>query len=115
MAADLYRVVAGATVSEPLTRDKAMARFADCVTLRLGRVRVLRDADYTPPNTGLYRGEAARRPSPIHFQPSTLRTRMACGEERDELPFVHMATFRLVDVTCTACLDAITAGSVASP
>jgi hypothetical protein len=124
MAADLYRAVFtgrgadGVTytaASEPLPRDEAMARFDDGVKLGMARLRVIREQDYQPAllgpqnQPGVYRGEAARRPAPIHFQPSTLRTALACGEDRDGLPFEDTTTFRLQDVTCTACLDAVTA------
>jgi hypothetical protein len=126
MANDLYRVVrtrvgrsgnVGTVASEPLTRDEAMARFADCVTLGWDRLRVVREQDYKPSELGpqnqpgVYRGEAARRPAPIHYQPSTLKTALSCGERVADLEFLHQATFRLADVTCTDCLDAVTAGA----
>lgn len=45
---------------------------------------------------------------PIHFQPSTLRPGLACDELLADLPAEHTATFRLQDVTCESCLDAVT-------
>ncbi len=120
MSADLYRVVrtrvgsngqVGTVASEPLTRDEAMRRFDDCVTLGWDRLRVLNERDYKPSDLGpqIYSGEAARPSAPIHFQPSTMRSDLACGERLESLEFLHMATLRLPDVTCTACLDEITA------
>ena len=57
MAADLFRVVRTRTgtdgltrtiASEPLFRAEAMRRFADCVTVGMDRLRVIREADYQP-------------------------------------------------------------------
>ncbi len=56
----------------------------------------------------VYRGESARPPAPIHYQPSTLRPATSCGEQVDALEFLHMATLRLQDVTCELCLDNVT-------
>jgi hypothetical protein len=61
MAADLFRVVRtrvgtdGVTrtiASDPTSRNEAMARFDDCVTLRLTGVRVVREQDYRPSLVG---------------------------------------------------------------
>ena len=46
--------------------------------------------------------------APIHYQPSTLRRDLACPERADRLPYEETATFRLQDVTCADCLDAVT-------
>lgn len=57
MAADLYRVVRTrpgtdgvmrTIASEAISREIAMGRWADCVTLGMDRVRVIREQDYRP-------------------------------------------------------------------
>ena len=57
MAADMFRIVytrassdgvERTVASEPVIRDEAMRRFSGCVTLRMHRVRVIREQDYQP-------------------------------------------------------------------
>lgn len=115
MAADLFRVVAGTTVSEPLDKARAMARFADCVSLCLDRVRVIREADYQPAlfgaqnRPGVYRGEAARTPPPVHY--GNLLTPTACDLTAETLGFADGVTLRSSQVTCQRCLSALTGQS----
>lgn len=71
MTADLFRVVYTRTgtdrtiASDAVSRDEAMRRFSGCVTLRMTRVRVIREQDYQPAlfgpqnQVGVYRGGAA--------------------------------------------------------
>jgi hypothetical protein len=66
---------------------------------------VLREQDYRP-----IAARTVRPAAPIHYLPTTLRiTPMACGARRDDLPPAETTTYRLADVTCTDCLDAVTA------
>lgn len=119
MAADLYRVVrtrvgrngmVGTVASEPLTRDEALARFTDCVTLGWDRLRVLNERDYKPSELGPqnYSGEAARKPAPVHY--GNRLTPTACDLAADQVPFLDGVTLRSSLVTCERCHEA-TGGS----
>jgi hypothetical protein len=61
-----------------------------------------------------YRGESAIPPAPTHYQPSSMQPAMSCDVLLHDLPHGETSTFRLSDVTCTDCLDAVTTPALAA-
>lgn len=120
--ADLYRVVwtrgtGPTTASEPLPRDEAMRQFDGLREIQaaasrgVGRVRVIREADYQPalfgPQNapGVYRGEVARRQGEVHYGFSVLPT--ACDQPDRDLPPQDRVSRLSSQVTCERCRAAL--------
>ncbi len=124
MTADLFRIIwtgrlSGKTaVSDPLPKAQALAEFDSHAGLRraaskgLGRFRVMRNADYQrlTAQAGVYHGEAARKPAPVHHGDRVTTT--SCGLAQDKLPFLDNVSLLISRVTCLHCLNALCASSV---